>query len=703
MHTKGNNTQSSAFSTRLAIPALAALTALAAIPAQAADFISFAHPAGRGRTGWQAERLPIGNGWLGAMLTGGIRRESVQFNVDSLWTGDLNLRGAAGAEESIATDETVGDYQCFGELAIELDYPNAADAGENYVRRLDLSRAMHEVSYDGMRREAFASAPHGLIALRFLSEKPFTAKVLLRGAHGEKTTSPAPDSLAFSGTLANSLAYTTRVDYKMVGSTNLVIYLRARTNYNLSRPDFGLGTPCAPFADAFDADFDALKAAHIAEYRPWYDRVRLNLGDDNIETMFNFSRYLLISSSRPGTLPANLQGLWNNSNAPKWHCDYHTNINLQMNYFPVEAAALGEMSIPLYNWLLRANDTAAQETRLAFPDSQGVAYRTSLNVFGGGGWRWNFAGAPWLAVMAYDHYLYSLDENFLRSTAWPLLRDAALFMLGHLVEAPNGELLVKDGWSPEHGPVADGVAHDQQIMREMLIALCATEEKLFPSGSGVAWPIAPREALSRLGKDRIGRWGQLQEWREDWDVPGDDHRHTSHLFAVFPGTTITRARTPELAIAAAISLSVGRTNTKDSRRSWTWPWRAAIWARLGRGYEAGEMLRDLLRYNTLPNRFTNHPPFQIDGNFGMAAAVCEMLVQSHEVGEDGRRIVRLLPALPPDWITGSAKGLRIRGGGTVDMEWKNGRITRYSISGGDDAKRVVILPQEDKGNIALQP
>ena len=565
-----------------------------------------------------------------------------------------------------------------------------------------------------MLHEAFASAPADVLAFRFVASEPFTARVSLSGAHGEKTEIAGERSLAFGGTLPNGLSYAARADWTMEGGTNLVVYLRARTSYDLRRADFGLGRRCEPYAEPFSADFDALREEHVADYRGYYDRMRLRISSadagrwanaatreklhyfrcgetglgmpkmddalrDLVETQFNFGRYLLISSSRPGTLPANLQGLWCNTNKPPWHGDYHTNINLQMNYWAVETANLCDLWLPVADWLTAANATARRETRLAFPESRGVAYRTSLNAFGGGGWKWNFAGLPWMAVMAYDHYRFTMDEKYLREKAWPLLVDAAEFMMSHLVEGPEGTLLVKQGWSPEHGPVADGVMHDQQIMAELLSDLVEAG-RVLKLGGGIAEEA--ERTLSRLGGNKVGRWGQLQEWQQDIDVKGDDHRHTSHLFAVYPGSTITRAGTPALAKAAAVSLA-GRATTKDSRRSWTWPWRAALWARLGDGEKSAEMLAGLERYNTLDNMFATHPPFQIDGNLGMVASVCEMLVQSHERTEDGKVLIRLLPALPKAWPDGEAKGLRARGGYTVDVSWQGGKLLRYDVKGGD--------------------
>ncbi len=712
------------------LPAIAFLTAFA-IPGScfSGEIIFDDRPAQEAPEFWQSQRYPIGNGRIGAMLTGGVHKESVQFNCDSLWTGDFNFSGTSGDKKSAATDRTVGDYQNFGELAIELiDRSGAAPAISGYSRILDLANAIHRVEIrraDGsfILREAFASAADDVIALRFVSSAPFDARISLTGAHSETPSRLGANSLGFAGTLSNALAYAARVDWQMNGGTNLVVWLRAKTAYDLTREDFGLGLPCPQYAEPFKGDFERLKARHAAEWKSASGKFAINLAKprspawdalptrarldyvragreqpeypplaaafaDLIETQVNLGRYLLLSSSRgPSALPANLQGLWNAENNPSWHSDYHTNINLQMNYWAADTANISATWQPLARWLVAAGRTAAKETALAFPGSNGVAYRTSLNAFGGGGWKWNFAGAPWMAIMAWDHFLFTRDDKFLRETAWPLLLNSYTFISTHLVEGPEGTLLVKDGWSPEHGPVADGVMHDQQMMRELLqcVAQAAALVKAKPSIAENA-----RKILSRLGGDKIGSWGQLQEWQEDIDVKHDNHRHTSHLFAVYPGSTISKSATPELAKAAAISLSVGRTTQKDSRRSWTWPWRAAIWARLGDADRAAAMLEGLLRFNTLPNLLATHPPFQIDGNLGMTAAVCEMLVQSHERTPEGKTIVRLLPALPSVWPDGEVRGLRIRGGGAVDLKWAGGRLVSYKLHNADKDSLVIL-------------
>ena len=621
---------------------------------------------------WENSWYPLGNGRLGCMVDGGARKLRIQFNVDSLWTGDKNLTNDIGDDRADANYKTMGAYQNFGELEIELA---GLPEGEvtDYRRVLNLSNAIYSdvFSIGGkfVVRRIFASAVDNAIYIELGTDARVEMK--LKGAHGEKESAGGENApVAFSGKLSNGLEYAARADLfrfkPVMDKKSYVIALRAETGRS-SIPDM---------ADVMGANVkDGMNAAcerHVADYRKYYDRMTLDLGEGDktvptrerlervkkggkdpalVALMFNFGRYLLISSSRPGTLPANLQGIWNNSNKPAWHCDYHTNINIQMNYWGADSANLSDCFTPLSDWMMNSLPVAEAGTRAAFPNSKGYAYRTSANAVGGGGWRWNFAGAPWLAAQCYDHWLFTRDRKYLKEVCWPLMKGAAEFMIStQLKERPDGTIVVKDGWSPEHGPREDGVAHDQQIMRELFRSILAAAKELKIDDAFVK-EVARIEP--KLLKDKIGSWGQLQEWETDRDQKGDQHRHTSHLYAVYPGSTISPKATPELAEAAKVALA-GRTLTGDSRRSWTWPWRAALWARLGEGDKAGEMLDSLLRYNTLDNMFATHPPFQIDGNLGMVAAVCEMLMER---------------AIPSSWPHGSAKGLRTREGKVIDVNW----------------------------------
>ena len=619
---------------------------------------------------WENSWYPLGNGRLGCMVDGGARKLRIQFNVDSLWTGDKNLTSDIGDNRADANYNTMGAYQNFGELEIEL--PKLPDGEvKEYRRELNLSTATYsdrfKVGGIAIRRRIFVSAPDDAVFIETYmdpGDKPgaIEQSISINGAHGEpkETSSLGGNPVQLSGRLANGLEYAARAEFMALGSKlQSVVVLRAATGKTL-------------FPSVKREWFDKILARHVADYRKYYDRMTFDLGkgDETVPTrvrldrvrkgakdpalialMFNFGRYLLISCSRPGTLPANLQGIWNNSNKPAWHCDYHTNINIQMNYWGADSANLSDCFTPLSDWMMNSLPVAEAGTRAAFPNSKGYAYRTSANAVGGGGWRWNFAGAPWMAAQCYDHYLFTRDRKYLKEVCWPLMKGAAEFMIStQLKERPDGTIVVKDGWSPEHGPREDGVAHDQQIMRELFRSILAAAKELKIDDAFVK-EVAHIEP--KLLKDKIGSWGQLQEWETDRDQKGDQHRHTSHLYAVYPGSTISPKATPELAEAAKVALA-GRTLTGDSRRSWTWPWRAALWARLGEGDKAGEMLDSLLRYNTLDNMFATHPPFQIDGNLGMVAAVCEMLMER---------------AIPSSWPHGSAKGLRTREGKVIDVNW----------------------------------
>ena len=615
--------------------------------------------------GWESTWYPLGNGRLGCMVDGGVRKFRVQFNVDSLWTGGENISKAVSDKDAVDNYRKMGNYQNFGELEITLaGIPKGRTVG--YRRELDLSTALYSDSFKveeaQVRRSAFVSAPDDAIFIVVDAPGEVRVAASLCGAHGETTknvTGAQCSSHFFSGAFSTGLAYAARADV-IVKGTRTVIVLRAKTGD-------------VQFRDFSFSGIEAVKARHVADYRKYYDRMAFELGGGGdmslptrlrlkrvrdggrdlalIALQFNFGRYLLISSSRPGTLPANLQGIWNRSNRPPWHCDYHTNINIQMNYWGADSANLSECFTPLSDWMLKTMPVAEKGTRAAFPGSRGYAYRTSANHVGGGGWRWNFAGAPWLAAQCYDHWLFTRDDRYLRDVCWPLMKGAAEFMIStQLKERSDGTVVVKDGWSPEHGPREDGVAHDQQIVRELFRSILAAANTL---GIEDAFTREVARLEPKLLKDKIGSWGQLQEWEIDRDKKGDAHRHTSHLYAVYPGSSISIKATPVLAQAAKISLG-GRLTTGDSRRSWTWPWRAALWARLGEGDRAGEMLESLLRYNTMDNMLTTHKPFQIDGNLGMVGAVCEMLLER---------------AIPSSWSHGKVTGLKTREGNAVNFAW----------------------------------
>ena len=654
----------------------------------------------------------------------------------------------------------------------------------NYYRELDLDSSIcrDRFTRNGIEysREYFANHPDKVIAMKIKSSKPqgINIELILTAQipHGIKASDKQltltghavgkpEESIHFCSILKTDVkdGQTTKTDSTLVikNASEAIIYFVNETSFNgFDKHPVKEGASYIENAtdDAWhlvNYTYEQLRNRHIADYQPFFNRLKLHIdgakldnqrttekqlkdytdqGGNNpyLETLYmQYGRYLLISCSRTPNVPANLQGLWTPHVFSPWRGNYTVNINLEENYWPAEVANLSEMTEPLWGFMKGLAENGKYSAKNYYGINRGWCSSHNSDIWAMSNpvgekrespeWsNWNLGGA-WLTQNLWDHYSFTLDKDFLRNTAWPLLKGASEFVLDWLVENPKNpkELITAPSTSPEneyktdkgyHGTTCYGGTADLAIIRELFKNTedAAREMGLIhytAQGTAIDDPVVQSvfEAHHRLHPYTIGHMGDINEWYYDWDDWDFQHRHQSHLIGLYPGNHITLNGTPDLAKAAAKSLEI----KGDKTTGWSTGWRMNLWARLHDAKQAYHIYQKLLTYvspdnyrgpdrrrsgGTYPNFFDAHPPFQIDGNFGGTAGVCEMLIQSNSEGT----IIELLPALPDTWSSGSISGVKARGGYTLDFTWKNKHVTKASIIGSDNGCVVLICNGERK-------